>query len=159
MKMKLLEVLSVVLISAMAVVQGVNMSNSTAEPDDHKAAVLATAAVTKDEAAKIGCVAINEITCAKSYQERFEKLFKSRAHAIDKSPGFVGMRVLQDNKKPLTYLVMSLWESEDAFHRWTRSDEFREGHKRAFKDMAEASGDGQMPPMTSEFRTYKVIAD
>ncbi|MCC6484619.1 MAG: antibiotic biosynthesis monooxygenase [Armatimonadetes bacterium] len=166
MKMKLLEVLSVVLVSAVAVTQGANMSNRVAEPREPGAAAVVSAALSKDQtvskeqAARIGCIVINEITCAKSYQARFEKLFKSRVHAIDGSPGFVAMRVLQDSKKPLSYLVMTLWESEETFLAWTKSEEFRDGHKRVFKDVAEATKDGGAPPLVaSESRTYKVIAD
>jgi heme-degrading monooxygenase HmoA len=38
-------------------------------------------------------VAINYITCESDYRQRFEELFASRAHAIDRMPGFVDMQV------------------------------------------------------------------
>jgi len=34
-------------------------------------------------------VAVNYINCTPEYQERFEQLFGTRAHAIDLMPGFV----------------------------------------------------------------------
>ena len=38
-------------------------------------------------------VAINYIACEQHYRERFEELFATRAHAIDRMPGFVDMQV------------------------------------------------------------------
>ncbi|NUM79622.1 antibiotic biosynthesis monooxygenase [bacterium] len=103
-------------------------------------------------------VAINYITCQKNYQQRFEELFKSRAHAIDRMPGFVNMQVLKPNKDDDDYLIVSFWESEDAFKKWTNSPEFIEGHRRGFEDIKQAIQRGETPPMKSSFKTYEVLA-
>lgn len=102
-------------------------------------------------------VAINYITCQKNYQQRFEELFKSRAHAIDRMPGFVNMQVLKPNKDEDDYLIVSFWESEDAFKKWTNSPEFIEGHRRGFEDIKQAIQGGETPPMKSSFKTYEVL--
>lgn len=102
-------------------------------------------------------VAINYITCKDHYKKRFEELFGTRAHAIDRMPGFKFMEVL----KPLDgghYLIVSHWDSKDAFKSWARSPEFLEGHKRGFEDIRIAKEKGEELPMTSEFKTYEVIA-
>lgn len=103
-------------------------------------------------------VAINYITCKPFYRERFEQLFATRAQAIDKMPGFIDMQVLRPGKEDDPYLVVSYWESEDAFKAWTTSEAFIEGHKRGFADMAKAREEGKEPPMHSDFKTYSVIA-
>ncbi|MCS7000891.1 MAG: antibiotic biosynthesis monooxygenase [Bacteroidota bacterium] len=103
-------------------------------------------------------VAINRIHCRDDYRARFEELFQSRAHAIDRMPGFCGMQVLRPQKPDEPYLVMSFWESEDAFRQWVGSPEFLEGHKRGFDDLRAARERGEEPPMTSAFVTYEVIA-
>jgi heme-degrading monooxygenase HmoA len=43
-------------------------------------------------------VAINRIYCHDDYRERFEQLFATRAHAIDRMPGFLGMQVLRPHR-------------------------------------------------------------
>jgi heme-degrading monooxygenase HmoA len=103
-------------------------------------------------------VAINYIHCEPHYRERFEYLFSSRAKAIDRLPGFVEMQVLKPNKDDDSYLIVSYWNSEQAFKDWTKSPEFIEGHRRGFEDLARAKANGEPVPMHSEFKTYSVIA-
>ncbi len=102
-------------------------------------------------------VAINYISCKEKYKPRFEKLFASRAHAIDRIPGFIKMEVLKPTKEG-EYLIVSHWESKQVFKSWTKSPEFLEGHQRGFKDLQQAKKKGEEPPMTSDFKTYEIIA-
>ena len=104
-------------------------------------------------------VAINRISVRPDYVNRFEELFLSRAHAIDRLPGFVSMNVLRPTSEGEPYLVVSHWENEEQFTAWTRSPEFLEGHKRAFADLATAKERGDEPPMRSDFQTYAVLAN
>lgn len=104
-------------------------------------------------------VAINYITCSIDYRPRFEELFASRAGAIDSTPGFVRMKVLRPNREDERYLIVSEWNSEQAFKSWSKSDAFVKGHKRGFADLAAAKERGEEPPMRSEFRTYEVISE
>lgn len=103
-------------------------------------------------------VAINYITCVPEYRERFEYLFGSRAKAIDTLPGFLDMYVLRPVSESDAYLVVSHWEDEASFLKWTRSDAFLQGHKRRFEDIAQAKAEGRPAPMTSDFKTYEIIA-
>lgn len=103
-------------------------------------------------------VAINYITCSPEYRERFEYLFGSRAKAIDAMSGFVDMLVLKPIKDGDTYLIVSHWESEEAFKLWTQSPAFIEGHKRGFEDVKKAKEEGKPAPLSSDFKTYSIIA-
>ncbi len=103
-------------------------------------------------------VAINYITCKDHYKNRFEELFGTRAHAIDTMPGFKFMEVLKPMDGGNIYLIVSHWDSEDSFKNWTKSDEFLEGHKRGFEDIKTAREKGEELPMSSDFKTYEVIA-
>ena len=103
-------------------------------------------------------VAINYINCEPHYRERFEQLFGTRAHAIDRMPGFMDMQVLKPNDEG-EYLIVSHWSSEEAFKTWTSSPEFLEGHKRGFEDIRKAKERGEKSPMSSSFKTYEVIAN
>jgi heme-degrading monooxygenase HmoA len=104
-----------------------------------------------------GFVAINSIECQAEYVDRFKELFGSRAHAIDKIPGFLGMYVLAPSNENDPYLVISHWVNQDAFDSWTGSEEFLEGHRRAFEDMRNAKEQGLPVPMKSEIRTYSLL--
>ena len=103
-------------------------------------------------------VAINYISCKDHYAQRFEELFATRAGAIDKMPGFNFMEVLKPQANGDSYLIVSHWDSEESFKKWTGSPEFIEGHKRGFEDLKKAKENGEEPPMSSSFKTYKVIA-
>ena len=119
-------------------------------------------------------IAINYIDCREEYRERFRELFATRAHAIDRMPGFQWVKILEpmefershnnpDFEKSgadgmTTYLIMSCWDDESSFKHWTGSPEFVEGHKRGFEDMRRYKEEGKEPPLRSTFKTYAVIA-
>ncbi len=103
-------------------------------------------------------VAINFIDCKDFYKPRFEELFGSRAHAIDRMPGFEYMEVLKPLDGGNGYLIVSHWDSRESFKEWTRSKEFIDGHRRGFEDIKIAKEKGEEIPMTSDFKTYEVIA-
>lgn len=102
-------------------------------------------------------VAVNYISCKDYYRSKFEELFSTRAHAIDKMPGFYNMEVLKPKEENGAYLIVSYWESEGHFKSWTNSSAFLAGHKRGFEDIAKAKREGKEPPMTSSFKTYSVL--
>lgn len=102
-------------------------------------------------------VAVNFISCKPEYRDRFETLFRSRAHAIERAPGFHRMLVLQPQREGGDYLVVSYWDDQAAFDRWRTSPEFAEGHRRGFEDVKRAREAGQEPPMTSRMETYAVL--
>jgi heme-degrading monooxygenase HmoA len=60
-------------------------------------------------------------------EKEFEEGFAHRARAVDQMPGFAGLDVLRhvDGKG---YVVMTRWESRDAYEAWLRSPAFARGH-------------------------------
>lgn len=134
----------------------------------------ALSASSVEDASSTTFVAINSIHCRPDYCDRFESLFRSRAHAIDRAPGFIRMMVLRPQGRPETpeggvagsgpcgdcgspYLVVSEWESEECFRNWVGSPEFKEGHARGFEDIRLAKEQGEESPMKSAFLTYEVV--
>jgi heme-degrading monooxygenase HmoA len=103
-------------------------------------------------------VAINYIDCDEHYRERFEELFRSRAGAIDRMPGFREMFVLKPQDGSNRYLIQSHWDSAANFEAWKGSPEFIEGHKRGFADMHRYREEGKQPPLSSQFVTYEVLS-
>jgi len=74
-------------------------------------------------------IIINRMEVPEEHRERFEEVFKTRAHAVDRRPGFISAQILRPTEGN-TYIVMTRWESEDNFNEWVNSPEFIEGHRR-----------------------------
>ena len=47
-----------------------------------------------------------------------EKRFAHRAHAVEKSPGFLGFQLLRPVAGEDRYFVVTHWESDEAFPAW-----------------------------------------
>ena len=83
---------------------------------------------------KEGAFKINQVISVvtakttKEEAEEFVKVFKESAKASHKMPGFLGMAVAQDMKEPGSFLVLSLWESEEALTKYVRSKGFGADH-------------------------------
>ncbi|MBZ0168740.1 antibiotic biosynthesis monooxygenase [Candidatus Methylomirabilis lanthanidiphila] len=72
-------------------------------------------------------VAANRVPITKGYEQEFEKRFERRLGAVDKTPGFIRNEVL----RPIVgdhYVVLTYWESREAFEAWTQSESFRLAH-------------------------------
>jgi len=77
-------------------------------------------------------VTMNRFTIDPDHWEDFENRFKQRAGLVDGEPGFIRNAVLrpaEDNGR--THIVMTLWESRDAFLAWTKSESFKKAHAKA----------------------------
>lgn len=103
-------------------------------------------------------VAVNFISCQDSYRERFEELFRTRAHAIDRASGFRRMVVLRPDRAGGDYLIVSFWMNRESFDAWRTSPEFAQGHRRGFEDIRQAREQGEQPPMASRMETYNILA-
>jgi len=75
-------------------------------------------------------VVCNRVQINPDHAEPFEKLFLSRSHMVDKSPGFVSFQLLRPDKADESYIVMVVWETKDAYKAWLKSDAFKQGHSR-----------------------------
>ncbi len=82
-------------------------------------------------------VVSNRIPVAKGQEAAFEERFRGRAGLVEHHPGFVRLEILRP--KPVTmhgsqmggsesYVVLTYWESEQAFVAWTESEDFRRAH-------------------------------
>ncbi|AXG99804.1 antibiotic biosynthesis monooxygenase family protein [Deinococcus wulumuqiensis] len=61
--------------------------------------------------------------------DAFEERFRRRPRRVDTQPGFVSDHVLRPTKEGEPYVVLSFWESREAFEAWRTSPGFRDGHK------------------------------
>jgi heme oxygenase (mycobilin-producing) len=73
----------------------------------------------------------NRIFVDPAFAARFEDRFRNRAGLVDRMPGFVSNQVLRPVNPGDPYVVLTWWESREAFRAWTESESFREGHARS----------------------------
>lgn len=73
----------------------------------------------------------NRISVNPEYHDQFEARFRDRAGLVDGMPGFIANHVLRPLKAGEPFVVLTFWESREAFEAWTNSDAFRQGHARS----------------------------
>lgn len=78
-------------------------------------------------------VVCNRIGVAKGHEAEFEKLFLERDDSQSRQPlktfpGFIRNDILRPTKGE-PYVVLTYWESLEAFENWTNSESFREAHR------------------------------
>ncbi|MEB3861242.1 MAG: antibiotic biosynthesis monooxygenase [Desulfurococcales archaeon] len=73
--------------------------------------------------------------------ERVVEAFRNRAGLVEGSPGFMGLQVLA-NRERLEVLVITTWESREAYEAWVESSRFREAHSRARSSGSGSSSEG-----------------
>ena len=66
---------------------------------------------------------------------------------MDKQPGFLRMDILRPQTDDSPYLVMTVWESEQAFQQWVGSEDFKLAHQNPLPKEA-YNGEGKMEAHT-----------
>jgi heme-degrading monooxygenase HmoA len=74
-------------------------------------------------------VKINAVTVPEDRRETFEERFRSRAGAVEQTPGFERFELLRPQEGTDLYLVYTRWESEEAFRAWHDSQDFNRAHQ------------------------------
>ncbi len=92
-------------------------------------------------------VSMNCVTVDAEHAADFEQAFLNRERRMSQAPGFLRFTFLRPLRNQ-EYLVVTEWESEQAFQDWVGSDLFKQAHR----------GDGQRSfGGHSELRTYEVL--
>jgi len=78
-------------------------------------------------------LAMNRFTVPLSNSAEFEELWLSRESRLQDMDGFVSFHMLKGPEEDgmILYASHTVWETEEQFRAWTRSDEFRASHARA----------------------------
>lgn len=84
----------------------------------------------------------NRVFVKPGHEGTFEVHFRARAVEIDKQPGFLAMRVLRPLGNQAPYVVETEWESQDAFHSWVGSEDFKRAHANPLPSDAVGEGGG-----------------
>lgn len=78
-------------------------------------------------------LAMNRFTVLSENAEAFEQIWLSRDSRLHELPGFVAFHMLRGPEKDgvVLYASHTVWENEDNFSNWTRSEQFRNSHAKA----------------------------
>ncbi|NPC92089.1 antibiotic biosynthesis monooxygenase [Bacillus sp. WMMC1349] len=76
-----------------------------------------------------GFAVLNNIPVTFEGRPLFETRFKNRAEKVEHQPGFKALRMLRPTEGDI-YIVLTLWETEQAFQDWKNSTSFLEAHKK-----------------------------
>jgi heme-degrading monooxygenase HmoA len=79
---------------------------------------------------------MNRIPVAEGREQDFEQTFIGRDRAVDKMQGFIDMQVLRPTEGR-TYVVLTRWQSHEAFKAWTTSEAFVAAHRKQTPGLAE----------------------
>lgn len=78
-------------------------------------------------------IAMNRFTVPAENAAAFEQLWLNRDSRLKELPGFVQFHMLKGPEEDGARLYAShtVWETEDDFRNWTRSQQFRDAHTQA----------------------------
>ena len=78
-------------------------------------------------------IAMNRFKIIPGRENDFEKIWKERETHLDDAPGFLEFHLVKGPTEDthILYASHSTWNSQNDFINWTKSDAFRQAHKRA----------------------------
>ncbi|AKH42343.1 heme-degrading monooxygenase HmoA [Altererythrobacter atlanticus] len=78
-------------------------------------------------------IAMNRFRIAKGSEEEFERIWRERDTHLSGVPGFRDFRLLRgpEREDHTLYATHTMWETQQAFHDWTKSEAFRAAHRNA----------------------------
>ncbi|WP_455203379.1 antibiotic biosynthesis monooxygenase family protein [Kaarinaea lacus] len=88
-------------------------------------------------------IVTNRVAVAPDWRDAFEQRFRQRAGQIEKQSGFVRMEIMRPEDDSSPFLVMTAWESEQAFQDWVGSEDFKLAHQNPLPKEA-FNGDSRM---------------
>jgi heme-degrading monooxygenase HmoA len=95
-------------------------------------------------------VGISEISVPAEGAASLRQAFAERLGAVDGWPGFAGLELLQDRKRPGRYLMITRWATRAQFLAYMRSEDHRRSHRRIDR--------GPTGPRPAGFSEYDQVA-
>jgi heme oxygenase (mycobilin-producing) len=96
-------------------------------------------------------VAVSDLMVPEAGRAAVVAAFGHRLGAVDSWPGFQGLQVWADRSDPTALVMVSWWDSQEAFAAYMGSADHRRSHERI--------PTGANRPRPKGFRRYQVIAE
>ena len=93
---------------------------------------------------------VSELAVPVAAAQDLEAAFQNRLGEVEGWPGFLRLEVWRDPRHPGRYLMVSWWETRDAFSAWMQS----KSHDRSHARIPTKNG----APKAVRFDRYEVIA-
>ncbi|MEM6475248.1 MAG: antibiotic biosynthesis monooxygenase [Pseudomonadota bacterium] len=99
-------------------------------------------------------IAMNRFKITPGHEDAFEKIWRERDSHLKEVPGFKQFKLLRgpDGEEHTLFASHSIWESQEAFVAWTKSEAFRAAHANAGDNRAVYQGHPQ-------FEGFEVVID
>lgn len=91
-------------------------------------------------------VAISRFTVPRAAAHEIETRFMHRPRLVDQHAGFLGCEVLKTGTDPVTFVLITRWQSRATLKAYLQSDNFKSVHAGS-----DESG--------ADFRVYQSVAD
>ncbi len=75
-------------------------------------------------------VVVSELVIAEDGIDTLEAAFRTRLGEVDSFPGHLGLQVWRDDRHRGRYVMVTWWETDDAFRQYMRSESHRRSHAR-----------------------------
>ncbi|MCY1667932.1 antibiotic biosynthesis monooxygenase family protein [Rhizobium sp. SL86] len=78
-------------------------------------------------------IAMNRFRVVPGFEEAFEEIWRTRERHLSTVPGYLEFHMLKGAKHEdhTLYASHTLWETQEHFTAWTKSEQFRAAHARA----------------------------
>jgi len=78
-------------------------------------------------------IAMNRFKINIGKESEFEMIWKNRETLLDQVPGFISFNLLRGETQEghTLFASHSMWQSQEDFINWTKSESFRDSHKNA----------------------------
>lgn len=78
-------------------------------------------------------IAMNRFRIVKGEEAEFERIWTQRDTFLNEVPGFVEFHLLRgpEQEDHTLYASHTIWETQNDFENWTKSDAFRRAHAQA----------------------------
>ncbi|MBZ6377529.1 antibiotic biosynthesis monooxygenase [Pacificimonas flava] len=96
-------------------------------------------------------IAMNRFRIAKGSEADFEQVWRERDTYLDGVPGYREFQLLRGPERDdhVLYATHTVWDSEDAFLAWTKSEAFRAAHRNAGDNRAMYLGHPELEGFTA----------
>lgn len=102
-------------------------------------------------------ITMNRIPVHEDHWPDFEERFRNRIGLVDQATGFIRNMVLRPTDDSSdSHIVLTMWESREAFENWTKSDSFLQAHYRASQDSQKAKESFKGP---GKLETFESVTD
>ncbi len=80
-------------------------------------------------------------------------IYKNRTGSVDKWPGFIDFKLLQNDRKVGELTVEICWDSKDSYLNWVTSDEYQK-----INELEKKYPDKELAGIVPKGHKYKVVA-